>query len=205
MTAATDRVQYPLTATFRLIALSPEVQVRDAAGALLLHVKQKLLTLREDTTVFADEGKTQPLYRIRADRISGFWATHRITRAANGEPVGSVKAEGLRNLWTARYTVTDAQDRKVFSIREGNPWIKVLDAFVDEIPLVGWLLMSFVNPTYVLEDETGVERYRIVKRRSLVERRFTLEEISPDAHQGLDERLVALALIQVMMLERSRG
>jgi uncharacterized protein YxjI len=191
---------FPLKATFRILTLSPEVRVENARGELLLQVKQKLLTLREATTVFADEAKTVPVYKMLADRVIGFRAVHRITRAS----VGAVKAGGLRTIWQARYEVTDAQDKLVFKIREENPWIKVIDALVDEIPLVGPLIAMFINPRYLVEDEGGVLRYRITKQRSFVARNFTLEQISPDAHVGIDERLIALALIQTMMLERSR-
>ena len=62
-------IAYPLTLTFKLVTLSPEVQVTDANGQLLLQVKQKLLTLREDTTVFADQQKTVPLFKIDRDFI----------------------------------------------------------------------------------------------------------------------------------------
>lgn len=198
-------IAYPLTATFRIVTLSPEVQVRDARGQLLLQVKQKMLTLREDTTVFADEAKTQPVYRMRADQVIGFGATHTITRVADGEVVGRLRAAGLRSLWRARYDVSDAADRPVFHIREENAWTKVLDELIGEIPLVGWILSMFVNPTYALEDDQGVVRYRITKRRSLVERSFVLEQVAPEPHPDHDERLVALALIQVMLLERDRG
>jgi hypothetical protein len=196
---------YPLTATFRIIALSPELQVRDANDQVILELKQKVFTLREDTTVFADEARTVPLYRMRADRISGFWATHHITRVSDGAPVGTVAAEGLRSLWSARYQVRDGQERKVFVIHEENPFIKFIDALVDDIPVIGWLLQSAINPTYVAEDENGVIRYRITKRRSLLERRFVMDRVAEDPHEDLDERLVALALIQVMLLERHRG
>jgi uncharacterized protein YxjI len=195
---------FPLKATFRILTLSPEVRVENARGELLLQVKQKLLTLREATTVFADEAKTVPVYKMLADRVIGFRAVHRITRASDGAPIGAVKAGGLRTIWQARYEVTDAQDKLVFKIREENPWIKVIDALVDEIPLVGPIIAMFINPRYLVEDEGGTLRYRITKKRSFVERNFMLEQISPDAHVGIDERLIALALIQAMMLERSR-
>ncbi len=198
-------VTYPLTATFRLLALSPEIQVKNAQNEILLQVKQKLMTLREATTVFADEAKTQPVYQMKADRIMGFGATHHITRAADGAAVGAVRADGLRSIWRARYTVLSAQNTEVFHIREENPWIKVLHEFADEIPFVGLFIAMYINPRYLLTDPSGTVRYRITKRRSLVSRNFTLEEITPDADAGLDERLVALSLIQVMMLERSRG
>jgi hypothetical protein len=198
-------VTYPLTATFRIFALSPEIQVKNAQNEILLQVKQKLMTLREATTVFADEAKTQPLYLMKADRIMGFGATHHITRAADGAAVGAVRADGLRSLWSARYTVLGAHGSEVFHIREENPWIKFLDALVEEIPFVGVIISTFINPRYLLVDEGGTVRYRITKKRSFVGRNFTLEEITPDADAGLDERLVALSLIQVMMLERTRG
>jgi hypothetical protein len=76
---------------------------------------------------------------------------------------------------------------------------------VDEIPLVGWIVATFINPRYLLVDAGGTLRYRITKKRSFVDRNFTLEELTPDADAGLDERLVALALIQVILLERNRG
>ncbi len=198
-------VTYPLTATFKLLALSPEIQVRNAQNEMLLQVKQKLLTLREATTVFADEAKTTPLYQMKADRVIGFGATHHITRASDGAAVGGVRADGLRSLWNARYTVLDGKGAEVFHIREENPWIKFLDAVVDEIPLVGWIVATFINPRYLLVDAGGTLRYRITKKRSFVDRHFTLEELTPDADAGLDERLVALALIQVILLERKRG
>lgn len=198
-------VTYPLTATFRLLALSPEIQVKNAQGQMLLQVKQKLMTLREATTVFADEAKTQPLYQMKADRVIGFNAVHHITRASDGEAVGAVRADGLRSLWQARYTVMGPHGAEVFHIREENPWIKFLHEFVDEIPIIGIFIAMYINPRYLLADASGTVRYRITKRRSLVSRNFTLEELTPDADAGLDERLVALSLIQVMMLERSRG
>ncbi len=198
-------VTYPLTATFKLLALSPEIQVRNAQNEMLLQVKQKLLTLREATTVFADEAKTTPLYQMKADRVIGFRANHHITRISDGVAVGGVRADGLRSLWNARYTVLDGKGTEVFHIREENPWIKFLDAVVDEIPLVGWIVAAFINPRYLLVDAGGTLRYRITKKRSLVERHFTLEELTPDADAGLDERLVALSLIQVILLERNRG
>lgn len=195
---------YPLTATFRIVTLSPELQVTDANGQVLMQVKQKLLTLREDTTVFADAAKTQPLYRMKADRVIGFRAVHRITRLRDDQPLGAVRAAGLRSLWSARYDVTDAQERPVLTVREENPWIKVIDGLVDEIPFVGWIVGMFINPAYLMENPAGEVAYRIRKRRSLVERHFTLEQVgTPDAN--LDPDLVVLALIETVLLERDRG
>jgi len=198
-----QRLEFPLTAIFRVLALSPEVQVRDAQGALLMQVKQKLLTLREDTTVFADADKTRPLYRMRADRISGFRAVHTITSADTGVPLGAVRATGIRSLWRARYDVTNSAGREVTRIQEENPWIKVIDGLVDSIPLIGPLVAMFINPSYLVVAPDGSTYARISKKRSLVDRRFTLDRTAPNPNDVSDE-LLALALIQVVLLERSR-
>jgi hypothetical protein len=198
-------IAYPLTLTFKLVTLSPEVQVRDANNTLLLQVKQKLLTLREDTTVYADEAKAVPLYKMIADRVIGFRAVHHITKISDNSRIGNVKAQGFRSWWAARYEITDGNDNLVFNFKEENPWITFLDYFLESIELVGWLLAYFINPTFLLIDEKGIPRYRIFKKRSFIERRFHLERIAPDDDPDLDERLVALALIQIVMLERRRG
>ena len=198
-------IAYPLTLTFKLVTLSPEVQVTDANGQLLLQVKQKLLTLREDTTVFADQQKTVPLFKMVADRIIGFRAVHHITRLSDNARIGNVKAQGFRSWWAARYEITDSNDQLAFNFKEENPWITFLDFFFESIELIGWVLAYFINPTFLLIDEKGVQRYRIFKKRSFIERRFFIEEIAPNDDPDLDERLVALALIQIVMLERRRG
>jgi hypothetical protein len=198
-------ISYPLTTTFKLLALSPEVTVRDSNQNIMLQVKQKALTLREETTVFADEQKTLPLYKMLADRVMGFRAVHRITRLSDNALVGSVKATGFRSLWRTQYDVADSSDKTILTVREENPWIKVIDELVGEIPLVGFIIASFINPTYLMTDEHGTALYRITKKRSLIERNFICEQIAQDSHPNVDERLVALALIQVIFLEHHRG
>jgi uncharacterized protein YxjI len=198
-------INYPLTATFKLLALSPEVTVRDSSGALMLQVKQKGFTLREETTVFADEAKKVPLYKMMADRVIGFRAVHKITRLADNALVGAVKAAGLRSLWRTQYDISDAKDQIILTVREENPWIKVLDSLVDEIPLVGFIIAMFINPRYLMTDSNGTVLYRISKKRSLLESHFTLEQMTTDAAVSNDERLIALALIQVVFLEKHRG
>jgi len=59
-------MNHPLTMTFRILALAPQVHVRDATGATVCYVRQKLLRLKEHVEVFADESQSRLLYEIRA-------------------------------------------------------------------------------------------------------------------------------------------
>jgi hypothetical protein len=71
--------------------------------------------------------------------------------------------------------------------------------------LQGFIISTFINPRYLMTDANGTLLYRTTKKRSFLESRFTLEQIAPQATQGQGERLIALALIQVIFLEKHRG
>jgi hypothetical protein len=79
---------YPLQLRFTLLALAPQIRAVDAQGCLVGYVRQKLLELREQVTVFADEGKTRPLYFLEADRVID-WSAQYAIRRADGSPVGT--------------------------------------------------------------------------------------------------------------------
>lgn len=202
-------LSYPLIVKFPLLTLSPELHLEDASGRTLLCFKQKMFTLREATTVFADTAKTQPLYTIKADRVMGFGAKHMVKRM-DGSLFASFENDGLASLWRARYFVKDAVGNTIFHVMEENPWISVVDGvagMLDEIPLIGGILgmaiTYFVNPTYIMQDSQGQLRYRIKKQRSIFERRFTLEAIDPVPDDW--EEFTSLALMQMVQLQRREG
>ena len=65
-------LRYPLTMSFKIVALAPQFSIRDASGDLIAYVKQKLFKLKEAVTVYADERQTQAMYTLKADRILDF-------------------------------------------------------------------------------------------------------------------------------------
>jgi uncharacterized protein YxjI len=200
---------YPWEVKWPIFSFSPELHLEDASGRNLLTFKQKIFTLREATSVFADRSKSQLLYTLEADRVVGFGAKHLIKDAA-GQLVGSVENDGWNSLWRTRYFVRDAQGNIIYYVKEENPWIKVIEGiagFIDQIPLVGWVIdwavMYFLNPTYLVADSYGHNRYRIRKQRSFFERRFLLEPIEavPEEWEGFTQ----LAVMRLVQLERHRG
>ena len=52
-------MNYPLDLTFKVLALTGQIYVRDASGSLVAFVKQKFLKLKEDINIFADEQQSQ--------------------------------------------------------------------------------------------------------------------------------------------------
>jgi hypothetical protein len=196
------KVTYPLTLTFKFLTISSFIRVVDATGQLVSYVKQRAFRLREDVTIFADEEQTQPVYHIKANKIIDIGATYSIT-SADGRPLGAVRQRGMRTFWKATYDILDESGSAIGLIHEQDAWVKVIDGLIGEIPLVGFVIQQWINPTYLIDGDDDTTYLHLRKRPSLIERRFIVEQDSP-----LPSRLEQLALpavLMVVLLERGRG
>lgn len=197
-------MQFPLNLSFKIVALAPQIYVRDASGREILYVRQKLLKLKEKIHVFADSSQSRQLYEINADRILDISPRYTFT-GSQGEVVGSVKRRGARSLWKATYEVADASGRTIFTIEEENPWVKVLDGVLGEIPILGVFTGYFLHPRYeVKRVDRGTLAFRISKHRSLLESTFQIEELEPGTGES-EEIPVLLSILMMTLLERDRG
>lgn len=195
-------MNYPVDLTFKLLAIASQIYIRDANGSLLGYVKQKLLKLKEDINVFADESQTQHLFNIKADRILDFSANYRFT-SANGQPIGSIRRRGMRSIFKAHYEISDASGNLVMEIHEENGWIKVVDALIGELPIVGMFTGYFFNPSYVVSDTNGTAVARVAKQPAFFEGKFQLSPLKTLAEQ--EEPLVLLSVLTMTLMERARG
>ena len=197
-------MDFPLDLRFKTLALAPQISVTDAAGQLLFYVRQKAFRLRESITVFADAEQTRALYRIEADRVIDFGARYAIQDAATGATLGAVRRRGLRSIWRAHYEV-ERGGATVFEAREENPWVKVADGLLGELPVLGLLSGYLLHPAYRLADPAGgASALRMKKEAALFEGRYTIERAGPPRVEA-DERLAVLGLLMLILLERSRG
>lgn len=194
-------MQYPLKLTFKFWALAPQISVVDAQGQLSFYIRQKLFKLKEVINVFADENRSQQLYTIKADRIIDFSARYDFADQ-NGSYIGSVKRRGLRSIWRTHYEIFDG-DQVVMLIQEENPWIKVLDAFFAEIPIVGMFSGYVFNPVFLVKRPNGTIVMRLEKIPSFLSRIFTIKQV--DRLESREESQALLSLMMMLLLERSRG
>lgn len=197
-------MQYPLELSFKIIALAPQIYVRDEQGRELLYVKQKLLKLKENIRVFSDSGQSLQIYELAADRILDF--SPRFTfRDMAGQEIGAVKRQGARSLLKASYEVFGPGDRPIARIEEENAWIKLLDGILEEIPILGAFTGYFLNPKYRVQDlATQGTLVRVTKHRSFLESRFKIERAEASLDEA-SERAVLLAILVMVLLERERG
>ncbi len=194
-------MQYPLELNFKIMALAPQISVTDANGNQVFYVKQKLFKLKEAVTVFADKQQTQPLYAINADRIIDFSAQYHFTDQS-GMPLGSVKREGLKSLWRARYNVLNGSSPNL-TIHEENPWVRVIDGVVGEIPLVGMVSGYLFHPAYLVDRPDGTTLMRLEKQPAFFESKFSIKKLAD--MQPTEETRVLLSLLMMVLLERARG
>jgi hypothetical protein len=194
-------MDYPLQLSFKLMALTPQIFVRDAAGRVRMYVKQKMFKLKENVTVFADESQGQPLYHIKADRVIDFNARYDFT-TADGRQIGAVRRRGRRSLLRAHYEVMQGED-VVLLIREANPWAKVGDALFGEIPVIGIFAGYVFHPVYVVTRADGAEVLRAAKQPALWEGLYAVQKTADLSVEA--EALGVLSLLTMLLLERRRG
>ena len=195
-------MQYQLYLSFKVLTLVPQIYIKDATGMSILYVRQKLLKLKEEVTVYADPDQKNRLYKINADRVID-WSARYTFSDMNGVELGSVKRHGTRSLWKAHYDIYDGLDPKM-TIREANPFIKVADVILGQIPILNFFTGYLFHPTYnVMSNQDGRIVMRLKKRPSFFESKFIIEK---DA--GLEQReeeVVLLSLLMMLLLERKRG
>jgi uncharacterized protein YxjI len=194
-------LQYPLTISFKLLALHPQAFVKDASGNNVMYVKQKLFKLKESLTIFSDETQSNALVQIDADRILDFSANYTF-RDLQGNIIGSIRRSGARSIWKAHYVLAD-DNHPTYQLTEENAWVKLLDGLVGEIPVLGAFSGYFLNPRYLILDESGKRVATISKKRTFLESQFTIEK-----HFETDietEMRLVLGTLMMIFLERSRG
>lgn len=195
-------MKYPLSFSFKILALASQIYVRDASGDQIGYVKQKLLKLKEDINVYADDSQTRVLFNIKADRVIDFSAKYNFTDAS-GTNLGGVKRKGMRSIWKAQYEIFDANGSHLMNINEENGWVKVLDALVGEIPVLGMFTGYFLNPSYIMTRQDGTPVARLSKEPAFFEGKFRMDLLA--SAEGEEETRVILSFLMMALLERVRG
>jgi uncharacterized protein YxjI len=194
-------MNYPLKLSFELLALGHKVSVVDAAGNLQFFVKQKLLKLKEAVTVFADAEQKVRLYELKADRVMDFSANYHFTDS-RGTHLGTVKRNGVKSLWRARYDIVNGNGHPL-TIQEANPWAKVCDHLLREIPVLGMFSGYVFHPEYLVARADGTVVMRLKKEPAFFQGKFSIEKLGIVSQD--EETRILLSLMMMVLLERRRG
>lgn len=196
-------LQYPLTLSFKILALASQATVTDANGRTVLYTKQKLLKFREHVEIWTDKSQATRLAEIKANKVID-WSARYLFTDTQGAPIGSVGRRGWRSLWKAHYESFNPGDETPdFSIHEGNPWIKVADSIIGDIPIVGMFSGYFLHPSYQASRRDGTPAMRLTKQPAFWEGRFLIEKTADLTPR--EELNLFLSFLMLILLERRRG
>lgn len=206
---------YPLTLRFKLIAISNQFELIDNQGNTLGYVKQPWTKIKEAVSIYQSAKMDTLLFTIKADRILDFRAKYTLADA-QGRVMGELQRHMVKSWFKSTYSLSVVQSGSegdfgrshvtsdvAYTVTETNPWVKVLDSLISEIPFIGALAGFLLHPRYAVVDTSGTERLEIRKRPSFFERKFditALEGLEPSA-----EKPLVLAALMMILLESKRG
>ena len=197
-----NQLQFPLNFTFRITTLSNDFVAQDVNGNTVAYVRQKMLKLLEEVQVFNNESRSEVNYIIRANRWLDFSATYTFSNRM-GYEIGRIVRKGWASLWKAHYEILDDKQHSDFVIREENPWAKIFDSMLGEIPFLSLLSGYLFHPAYIVMRPNGSVVVRLVKEPSFWGRKFSVVKLAE--LQTDEEERVVLGLMMLILLERQRG
>ncbi len=196
-------IQYPLTLSFKLMALASQATVTDATGRTVLYTKQKLFKFREHVEIWTDRSQSTRLAEIKANKVID-WSARYFSTDADGGEIGSVGRRGWRSIWKAHYEAFNPGDNSPdFSIHEENAWTRVADSILGEIPIVGMFSGYLFHPSYLASRADGSPVIRLTKQPALFEGRFKIDKLGSLTPR--EELNLFLSFMMLILLERRRG
>lgn len=196
-------IQYPLTLSFKVLALASQATVTDATGRTVLYTKQKMFKFREHVEIWTDSTQGTRLAEIKANQIID-WSARYFATDADGREIGSVGRRGWRSIWKAHYeTFNPGDNTPDFSIQEENVWTKVADSFFSDIPIVGMFSGYLFHPSFLATRSDGTPAMRMTKQPAFWEGRFQLDKLGEMTPR--EELNLFLSFMMLVMLERQRG
>jgi hypothetical protein len=197
-----NKIDFPLQLNFRISTLSNDFVAKDANERVVAFVRQKMFRLIDEVAVYSDESKSELRYTIKANNWIDFSAAFIFTNQA-GVELGRVARKGWASLWKARYEIYDEKQAQDLLIEEENGWVKVADAMLSEVPLLGIFTGYLFNPSYKVIRPDGTMVVRLKKEPSFFGRKFSVAKLA-EFEPGEEERIL-LSLMMMILLERRRG
>lgn len=87
-------------------------------GQLAAYVKKPVFKLKQEFTIYADEGESRPILVVRQRQFIGLNIAHDVFDAASGEKVGTIRHKGLKSIIRDEWDLLDPADQVVGLMQE---------------------------------------------------------------------------------------
>ncbi|WP_034057573.1 LURP-one-related/scramblase family protein [Lacinutrix jangbogonensis] len=195
-------LKFPLHFSFNIGTFSNDFTAKNTNGITVAYVKQKMFKLKEAITIYSDENKTKIDYTIAANQWLDFSAAYAF-KDAQGKNIGKIVRKGWASIWKANYQIIDQHEKLQYHIKENNPWVKVFDSLLGEIPILGFFTGYLLHPTYNVTNVRDEIIVKLKKEPSFFGKEFTVELVKPIDND--DDDRIMLSLMMMVLLERRRG
>jgi uncharacterized protein YxjI len=91
----------------KIFALANQYWIEDGRGTVLGYTKQKMLRLREDIRIYADEAMTRELFWIHQEQVLDAWGTFAVVDTAANVCVGKIRRNVMSNFLADEYHLLD--------------------------------------------------------------------------------------------------
>lgn len=108
------------------IAMTGKFRFYAPSGQLVLFSEQKMLKLKEDIRVYADEAKSQEILSIKARQVIDFSAAYDVVDATTNERVGTLRRKGWRSMVRDEWEILDVNENVVGLLFEDDPTLAML-------------------------------------------------------------------------------
>jgi len=197
-------MEYPIKFRFTYLTLGSKITVTDATERVIFFVERKAFKFKEDIRIYNDINKTEEIFAIKAQSWID-WSSIYDFKTPDGINIGSVKRRGMKSFWKATYEIMQADKQIDYILKEENPFAKIMDNIMGEIPIVNIFTGLMFNPKYVVLNSDQQIVMRLTKKRSITEGIFLLDEIQKFARTPEEEMRVLLGVFTAMILEKNRG
>lgn len=156
---------------------------------LAFFVKQKAFKLKEEITVYSDEGQTQPRLQIKARSIIDFSATYDVTDVESGENVGALQRQGMKSLLRDEWHILDPNGMQVATIKEDSGALAIIRRF----------LFNLIPQTFVVSNASG-EIGRMKQRFNPFLHVYDVD-LRPTENHEMNPRLGIAAAVLLLAIE----
>jgi uncharacterized protein YxjI len=108
-------------------------RIFDESGGLAFFCQMKAFKLKEELTIYADEGQFKELFTIKARHIIDFSAAYDVKDSETGQVIGMLKRRGLSSLVRDEWIICDALDHPIGSIIEDSMLLALLRRLITNL------------------------------------------------------------------------
>jgi hypothetical protein len=173
----------------KIWTFTPKFYFCDLDGNTLAFLRKKVFTLKDEIRIFTDETQSMELLHIKARKIIDWGTAFDVTDSINHQKVGVIKRQGWKSILRKEWTIMDANEQPVGTVKEDSLLLATLRRYV-----INLIPQSYSFAADGRELGTARQNWNFFVPKMIV-------DFSSDPGRQLDRRLIAAAIVLLMAVE----